>query len=1168
MTEPSSSYPCPVCLATADLATGCPGCGQPPDAAAAEVIRLDTEIERLRAELEAARRPYVAAMGRLEGVRVRRNALAAQVQSRAFSVRAARRAPAVVAPAPPTVVLPPKPETSTHTVQNVLFILGGLLLGSAAIVFTIVAWRSFGVAGRAAILGAVTLVALSVPPLALRSKLRATAETFAAVGLLLVLLDGYAAWYVNLAGIADRTTPTGYAGIVFAVTSLVAVAYGLATGLRGPRFAGLAAAQPVIPLFAAEQGFGATGWSLVFASVGAMDLLIALLLQPDRESGSAQPTAVNARLIGALSAAGLGGTALFAALSAATFALSTSDGLDAVARASGAMAAVAAVAALAGAAAKHRVVRHLGTGAATPLFAVAAGRLAAEYWPQAPLAAWAGVVAALGVVVLVLPAGARLGPRVGAYPVAAIVGLVASVQALRVAVDTMAAAQPAWEAALNATSTPYDWELPVAIGLVALGVALLTWRAAIEVAAIGLALVAVAVPGAVSLQWWAPSLVDGLALVPVALSAVATGSAWRAAVRGAVAAALAVHLALAALGRPSSTAVVLGALVVLSALLATLARRGSARLGVGTGATVAGVIALPAFAASLGELVNPTLRLGSAPLPLVAAGLGLAVALAATAMLARHWPEYGLGAIAGVGFGGLGVVTAAAVSATSGAPFGVFAAVVVLADLVIVLAVLGSGWDVPRSAAIAWSATLGTPAAVATGVAIAPASFWLLFAPYRWTGSTFTGAPDGVGLDPRGIPDWLAGGPFGAGPAALALAALALGVAAVGYAVGQPHGPLWTAVRAALAPGALAVLLGAVALDARWPAVALASLVIGLVATLFAAVVRAGRPPFDLAAMAVLLGGAGLAGALATRPMTLVALGAIVVTGTVCGAVGRGVVTRTVAWLLQSFASLWLALVAADAAGVHQRWTGYWILGAAAVAFGLGTLLFRVSLTRASRAIESRAVEAAAHGGALVALLLTLPELRYAAGICTLWGLAVGVRALVPGESRVSRLWRFGAAAGVELLACWLLLLASDVTVLEAYTVPLAVVAVFAGALAARANPDVRSWTAYGPGLLAGFGPSLVSAVTDGAPIRRLLVGAAAVVVVIAGSAARLRAPVVVGGVVLAVTAVHEVARSWDLLPAWVPLTVAGLLFVGIAMSYERRRNDLTRLRGAVTRMR
>ena len=93
-------------------------------------------------------------------------------------------------------------ETSTRTVQGLLFVLGGLLLGTAAVVFTAVAWAAVGVGGRALILAAFTALALAVPLVAVRRGLRGTAETFAAVGLLLVVLDGYAAWSVDLVGVA------------------------------------------------------------------------------------------------------------------------------------------------------------------------------------------------------------------------------------------------------------------------------------------------------------------------------------------------------------------------------------------------------------------------------------------------------------------------------------------------------------------------------------------------------------------------------------------------------------------------------------------------------------------------------------------------------------------------------------------------------------------------------------------------------------------------------------------------------------------------------------------------------------------------------------------------------------------------------------------------------
>ncbi|HEX2773885.1 MAG TPA: hypothetical protein VHN18_15835, partial [Micromonosporaceae bacterium] len=61
--------------------------------------------------------------------------------------------------------------------------------------------------------------------------------------------------------------------------------------------------------------------------------------------------------------------------------------------------------------------------------------------------------------------------------------------------------------------------------------------------------------------------------------------------------------------------------------------------------------------------------------------------------------------------------------------------------------------------------------------------------------------------------------------------------------------------------------------------------------------------------------------------------------------------------------------------------------------------------------------------------------------------------------------------------------------------------------------------------------------------------------------------PVAVGGFVLVVLALRELAAWWDLLPRWVPLAVAGLALVALAMTYERRRRDLARLRDGFTRM-
>ncbi|MGH3489559.1 MAG: hypothetical protein ACRDP8_16840, partial [Actinopolymorphaceae bacterium] len=109
-------------------------------------------------------------------------------------------------------------ELSVQTVQNLLLVLGGALLSVAAAVFTIWNWGQIGLAGRAAILGAITAVTLVIPRLLLVRKLRSTAETVALLGFALVLLDGYAARWTGLAGF-DRLPPAPYAAGLVALVS-------------------------------------------------------------------------------------------------------------------------------------------------------------------------------------------------------------------------------------------------------------------------------------------------------------------------------------------------------------------------------------------------------------------------------------------------------------------------------------------------------------------------------------------------------------------------------------------------------------------------------------------------------------------------------------------------------------------------------------------------------------------------------------------------------------------------------------------------------------------------------------------------------------------------------------------------------------------------------------
>ncbi|MET8910685.1 hypothetical protein ABZW14_23480, partial [Micromonospora sp. NPDC004551] len=308
----NTGYPCPGCGAPADLASGCPGCGRPPYPPAAEVVRLDREIAGLTPRVEAARVAYQELADRLSTARQRRAELAARIRLEIPAPRPVAPMSRPVAPAPPVrpqpAAVPVRPggaETSTRAVQSLLFVLGGLLLGTAAVVFTAVAWAAFGVAGRALILLAVTALALAAPLVARARGLRGTAETVAAVGLLLVLLDGYAAWSVDLFGVAGWPG-SRYAALVGGVGAAVAAGYARLSRLTVPWFAALLTAQPVLPLAAAAAEPSAAGWALVLTALALGDLVVVVALRNRLRSVGAGARLAGPSGVGAGPVAGAG----------------------------------------------------------------------------------------------------------------------------------------------------------------------------------------------------------------------------------------------------------------------------------------------------------------------------------------------------------------------------------------------------------------------------------------------------------------------------------------------------------------------------------------------------------------------------------------------------------------------------------------------------------------------------------------------------------------------------------------------------------------------------------------------------------------------------------------------------------------------------------------------
>ncbi|MGT2527480.1 hypothetical protein ACU4GG_10015 [Streptomyces nojiriensis] len=170
----------------------------------------------------------------------------------------------------------PAKDASAPSAQNVLLTLGAVLLAVAALAFTLVSWGSLGIAGRSAVLGVVTAAALVAPVSLLRRGLRSTAESVAAVGLLLTVLDAYALYVVAAPDLDGRVYTAGAAAVLAAAWA----GYGAALrGLRIPVPAAVLAAQLPLPLatLAAQSGPQALAWALL--ATAALDAALALRLR-------------------------------------------------------------------------------------------------------------------------------------------------------------------------------------------------------------------------------------------------------------------------------------------------------------------------------------------------------------------------------------------------------------------------------------------------------------------------------------------------------------------------------------------------------------------------------------------------------------------------------------------------------------------------------------------------------------------------------------------------------------------------------------------------------------------------------------------------------------------------------------------------------------------------
>ncbi|MEU2389951.1 hypothetical protein [Streptomyces sp. NPDC007369] len=353
-----------------------------------------------------------------------------------------------------------------------------------------------------------------------------------------------------------------------------------------------------------------------------------------------------------------------------------------------------------------------------------------------------------------------------------------------------------------------------------------------------------------------------------------------------------------------------------------------------------------------------------------------------------------------------------------------------------------------------------------------------------------------------------AGGSGGAGPAGAPGTKGTAGPASAGAAAGAAGGAGGVGRVAALCAAVGAVDVSLAALDGRWATFA----VLGLL-------------------------GAGCAAAAARR--------------TAPAEVRAGAAALAVGYAAAVVAAL-CAL-----AGLAVAWWSLPLLAVAAAPAAAGPRLGRVR----------PAAEAAAAGVGAVALAAAGREPALLSSACALAAVVCAGAAVRPERRRLG--W---AAAVLGVVAAWLRLWVSGVTVTEAYTLPVTAAALAVGLLRRRRDPLGSSWTAYGPGLAATLLPSLAEAWQDPYWLRPLLLGSAALAVTLVGAHRRLQAPLLLGGGVLVAVALHELApyvvQVVGLLPRWLPPALAGLLLLAVGATYEKRLRDARRLRAVLGRFR
>ncbi len=554
-------------------------------------------------------------------------------------------------------------------------------------------------------------------------------------------------------------------------------------------------------------------------------------------------------------------------------------------------------------------------------------------------------------------------------------------------------------------------------------------------------------------------------------------------------------------------------------------------------------------------------------------------------------------AIGSCGTGGWGVVAAGALSWEASGP-GAAARAAALLALAAAIA-LYAAWRAPRQGLAVGAAVTGGLLLVAALGGIPRASL-----PGVWTVPGYLACGAVLLAAVRApLPEPVRRGAVRASAAVQSLAvlwALPLVVEALWGPVGWT-GRIWS--------GAPSDLRAAVTVWAPWPAdAAAAPLVLAVVAAVLAGAARVTttrRDPASAGAVVLVWATALVFPAALQLPYVvgLFTQGLTVVTALAVAAYAPRTPTSRTAVLLSLFTAAGLALLSLASQGAtlavlaaltavfavaaaHPRLTAVCasasLAGAAGLACAVGaaagrppaqTALLVLVVPAAAALLAARVprtgvpVEVTGAVAGLLAVGLAGTDAPVLALVLALCGVIAAGTAVRADRRQVGY-----AAAALFVLATWVRLGSWAVGAPEAYTLPVTVPALVVGFVRRRRDPEASSWTAYGPGLSATLVPSLLAAWADADWPRPLLLGTAALALSLLGARHRLQAPLVLGGSVLVLDALHELApylvQLAGVLPRWLPPAFAGLLLLVLGATYEQRLRNARRAREVLGRMR